>query len=173
MQWYSFAKGDPAVTLARLDKLAPIIDVIMEFTDGDETDHVRSEFIEVVAKLAPERLPSLYEHHLSNDEHRYADECLIEFVQTNELDTLEAVALARTLLDERTLGILEKRGANDLTARTLLDKQNSFLGRTLQSRGRHKTRQIPDDENEAASIAPTSFGIDDFAGLAKASDHLA
>jgi hypothetical protein len=51
------AERDPAVT--RLDKLAPIIDVITEFTDGDETDHVRSEFIEVVAKLAPGRLPSL------------------------------------------------------------------------------------------------------------------
>jgi hypothetical protein len=53
------AKKDPAVTLARLDRLAPIIDAITGFTDGDETDHVRSEFIELVAKLAPGRLRSL------------------------------------------------------------------------------------------------------------------
>jgi hypothetical protein len=75
------AKRNPAVTLARLDKLAPIIDVITEFTDGDETDHVRFEFIEVVARLAPGRLPSVYEHHLSNDEYRCADKCLIEFMK--------------------------------------------------------------------------------------------
>ena len=69
---------DPAVTRARLDTLVPIIEVITEFTDGDETNHVRSELIEVVAKVAPERLPSLYEHHLSTDDHAYADECLID-----------------------------------------------------------------------------------------------
>ena len=60
---------NPAVTRARLDALVPIIDVITEFTDGDETNHVRSELIEVVAKVAPERLPSLYEHHLSTDDY--------------------------------------------------------------------------------------------------------
>lgn len=60
---------DPAVTRASLDTLVPIIEVITEFTDGDETNHVRSELIEVVAKVAPERLPSLYEHHLSTDDY--------------------------------------------------------------------------------------------------------
>jgi hypothetical protein len=172
------AKRDPAVTLARLDKLAPIIDVITKFTDGDETDHVRSEFIEVVAKAVPGRLPSLYEHHLSNDEYRYADECLIEFMKTVELDAREGAALARTLLDERTLGVLEERAANELTARALVDKQNSFLGKTPRSRGPReelntKQEQISDHENEAASIDPTSFRADDFAGLVKASDPLA
>jgi hypothetical protein len=169
------AKRDPAVTLTRLDKLAPIIDVITEFTDGDETDHVRSEFIEVVAKLAPGWLSSLYEHHLSNDEYRYADECLIEFMKTVELDSREGAALARTLLDERTLGILEERAANELTARALLDKQNSFLGRTPRAREELKTKQeqISNSENEAVEIDPTSFGADDFAGLVKACDPLA
>jgi hypothetical protein len=167
------AERDPAVT--RLDKLAPIIDVITEFTDGDETDHVRSEFIEVVAKLAPGRLPSLYEHHLSNDEYRYADECLMEFMKTVELDSREGAVLARTLLDERTLGILEERAANELAARALLDKQNSFLGRAPQAGEELKTKkeQISNHENEAVEIDPTSFEADDFAGLVKASDPLA
>jgi hypothetical protein len=121
------SKRDRVVTLARLDKLASIIDLITEFTDGDETHHVRSEFIEVVAKLAPERLPSLYAHHLSKDEYRYADECLIELMKTVELGSRDGAALARTLLDERTLEILEERAVNQLTAHALLDKQNSFL----------------------------------------------
>jgi hypothetical protein len=64
----------PAVARAHIDTLVPIIDMITEFTDGDETDHVRSELIEAVAKVAPERLPSLYKHHLSIDEYSYADE---------------------------------------------------------------------------------------------------
>jgi hypothetical protein len=169
------AKKDPAVTLARLDKLAPIIDAITGFTDGDETDRVRSEFIELVAKLAPGRLRSLYEHHLSNDEYRHADECLIEFMKTVALDSREGAALARTLLDERTLGILEERAANELTARELIDKQNSFLGRTPRAREELKTKQeqISNLENGAVEIDPTSFGADDFAGLVSASDPLA
>jgi hypothetical protein len=169
------AKRDPAVTLARVNELAPIIDVISEFTDGDEMDHVRSKFIEVVAEVASGRLFSLYEHHLSNDEYRYADECLIEFMKTVELESREGAALGRTLLDERTLGVLERRAANELTAQALLDRQNSFLGRTPRpcDELNAKLKLISNHRNEASAIDPTSFGSDDFAGLAKASDRLA
>jgi hypothetical protein len=157
------AKRDPAVTLARVNKLAPIIDVISEFTDGDEMDHVRSKFIEVVAEVASGRLFSLYEHHLSNDEYRYADECLIEFMKTVELESREGAALGRTLLDERTLGVLERRAANELTAQALLDRQNSFLGRTPRpcDELNAKLKLISNHQNEASAIDPTSFGSDD------------
>jgi hypothetical protein len=161
---------DPAVTRARLDTLVPIVEVITEFTDGDETNHVRSELIEVVAKVAPERLPSLYKHHLSNDDHSYADECLIELAKVMDLGTPECGALARTFLDEGTLSVLEDRAANEPAARVLLAGQNVFLGRTLETRREIKAteEELSDREKVAAKVDPTSFSYEDFAGVVKA-----
>lgn len=161
---------DSAITLARLDKLVPIIDVITEFTDGDETNYVRSELIEVVAKVAPERLPSLYEHHLSSDDYSYADECLIELAKVMDLESPEGTALARTFLDERTLDVLDERAAKEPTARALLDTQNAFLGRTPKARRVIKTteEEFSEQEKEAARVDPTSFGYEDFDAVVEA-----
>lgn len=162
--------NDPAVARARLDSLVPIIEVITEFTDGDETNHVRSELIEVVAKVAPERLPSLYEHHLSTDDYSYADECLIELAKVMDLESPEGAALARTFLDERTLGVLEDRAANEPAARALLDSQSAFLGRTPKAHREIKAteEEHSEREKEAAKVDPTSFGYKDFAAVVEA-----
>jgi len=164
------SEKDPAVTRARLDTLVPIIEEITEFTDGDETNHVRSELIKVVAKVAPERLPSLYEHHLSTDDYSYADECLIELAKVMDLESPESVALARTFLDERTLEVLEDRAINEPAARALLDSQDAFLGRTPIAHREIKAteEELSEREKEAAKVDPTSFGYEDFAAVVEA-----
>ncbi len=161
---------DPAVTRARLDTLVPIIEMITEFTDGDETNHVRSELIEVVAKVAPERLPSLYEHHLSTDDYSYADECLIELAKVMDLECPEGAALAGTFLDKRTLTVLEDRAVNELAARAHLDGQNTFLGRPPEARHEIKAteQELSEREKEAAKVDSTSFGYEDFAVVVEA-----
>ncbi|MEQ8992373.1 MAG: hypothetical protein RLO46_11170 [Pseudomonadales bacterium] len=165
---------DPMVTRTRLDTLVPIIEVITEFTDGDETNHVRSELIEVVAKVAPERLISLYEHHLSSDEYSYADECLIELTKVMDLESPEGAALARTFLDERALGVLHERAANEPAARALVDCQRSFLGSPAKVRQEPKAsdEELSDREKEAAKVDPTSFGNDDFTAVVDAAAAL-
>ncbi len=157
-------------TRARLDKLVPIIEAITEFTDGDETDHVRSELITVVAKIAPERLPSLYEHHLSTDDYSYADECLIEFAKMMDLESPEGAALARTFLDQQTLGVLEDRAVKEPAAGALTDNQRAFLGRQPNPRLEIKTTEekLSEEEKEAAKVDPTSFGYEHFATVVEA-----
>lgn len=160
---------DPAVTRARLDTLVPIIEMITEFTDGDETNHVKSELIEVVAQVAPDRLPSLYAHHLSNDDYAYADACLIELAKRMDLSVPESAALARTFLDERTLAVLEERAVNEPTAYALLAGQNAFLGRARNTRNESKKteEELSEREKEAAKVNPASFGCEDFAAAAE------
>lgn len=163
---------DPSATHKRLKSLVPIVDVITEFTDGDETNHVRSDLIEVVAKCLPEFLPSLYEHHLANDEHSYADECLIEFVKTMDLSLPESQALSRTLVDSGTLDVLERRAGNDETARALVEQQLIFLGghppppKRYEPSGSGVARQAPSEPD------PRSFSIDNFTGVVSASNAL-
>ena len=161
---------DPAVTRARLDTLVPIIEMITEFTDGDETNHVRSELIEVVAKVAPERLPSLYEHHLSTDDYSYADECLIEIAKVLGVEAPEGAALARTFLDERTLAVLADRAVNEPAARMLLGGQGVFLGRSPKARRETKVtdEEFSEREKEAAKVDPISLSYEDFAAVVDA-----
>lgn len=161
----------PAGAQPHVDTLVPIIEMITEFTDGDETNHVRSELIEVVAKVAPERLPSLYEHHLSTDDYSYADECLIEYAKIMDLESPESAALARTFLDKRTLGVLEDRAVNEPAARELLDGQDVFLGCSPETRREikaNKEEELSEREREAAKVDPASFGYKDFAAVARA-----
>ena len=164
------SEKNSAYTQARIEKLTPIIDVITEFTDGDETDHVRSELIEAIAKVAPKMLPSLYEHHLSMDEHRFADECLIKVAEVMNLDSPEGAALARTFLDEKTLEVLEERAGDDSAAGELLDCQNAFLGRQHKADVEgEKTRddEVPEHEKDTVKTKPPSFGCNDFAAVVK------
>lgn len=164
------SEHDPAGTQVRLEALAPIVDKITEFTDGDETHHVRSEFIKAVAKLAPARLPSLYEHHLSEDEYSYADECLLQFGKVADLDTPEGAALARTFLDDRALHVLEERAREEPAAQALLAAQNAFLGRQTSERSKMNASEedLSEREKEAEKVDPTSFGPGEFAKMADA-----
>jgi NACHT domain len=118
----------PAKNEERFKTLAPIIDQITEFTDGDETGHVRTEFVGFIAKFAPEKIASLYSHFVDQDEHYYADHCLAEFASYGDLSQPEAAAIIGTILDFRTLRVLEKRAANDPHAKALFEEQTRFLG---------------------------------------------
>lgn len=163
---------DSLATRGRLEVLVPIVDVITEFTDGDETNHVRSRLIDVVAGSLPEFLPSLYEHHLENDEHSYADECLVEFVKTMNLSLAESHALARTLVDRKTLKALENRASSDESARQLVDQQLAFLGGHPPPPKRHEPSGAEGRLRVSTRRDPGSFAVDDFRSLVSASDAL-
>lgn len=162
---------NPSIAQERVDKIAPIIEAITEFTDGDETNHLRSDLIEVVGKVCTERLPALYEHHLLNDEYSYADDCLIEFAKFMEFGTSHGDALARTFMDDKTLSILERRAVDDASAYSLLGEQNFFLGRNPTVRNGDSLRsEGPSSQQplEEVTVDATSFNSGDFAGLVKA-----
>lgn len=163
----------PAKTGQRLKTLAPIIDQITVFTDGDETNHVRSEFIETVAKIVPEKIPNICSHHLEEDDHYYAVRCFTELVCHGDLSQPETVAVIATVLDARTLRVLAKRAVEDPQAQALLDRQVRFLGgiptdheeRYTNSSDEPSQRQIA-----AESVAPTSIPPNEISALIAAAE---
>lgn len=161
---------DPSNTRKWLETAAPIVDQITEFTDGDETGHVRSELIDVVNKCLSEFLPSLFEHHIEKDEHRYADECVIEYVGSMDLSREESRALAGTLIDARTLGALEKRAVDDGIAERLVDEQLAFIGGRPPLPERFESSKS-ESENESKELPDaTIFGPDSFVDVLAASE---
>ena len=119
---------DPSHSRRWITKITPVVNAITEFTDGDETDHVRSDLIETVASATPDLLPAFYRHHIREDEWRYADKCLRELLKLVPLDTPQAAALAATLLDPSSLALLEERAVTDDASRQLYERQLSYLG---------------------------------------------
>jgi hypothetical protein len=119
---------EPARTRERLEAVTPVIEVITEFTDGDETDHIRSDLIDTVAATLPELLPAFYRHHMENEDWRYADECLRELLKRVDLNSPFAAGLTSTVIDPSSLHVLENRARDDPAARTLHASQLSLLG---------------------------------------------
>jgi len=161
-------KLDPSRADAWISAISPIIEEITDFTDGDETDHVRSDLIGTVEAIKPEYLPAFYTRHISNDEWRYADETLGFALGVIDFSSKESAALAGTLLDDNMLAALEKRANNEPSIRPLLQKQIDFLARP---RRQPTGRKEPDEEDlrpeqrEATRQDPTAFGPRDFTEL--------
>lgn len=155
--------ADGADALPALRRLVPIVEQITKFTDGDETDHVRSKQIEVVAQTHPEKLPDFYSHYVSRDKWRYADQCLQEIVATADLTGDPAKLLISTFLDNHTLDALKKAGEKDAGVAGLFDKQIEFVGgapirrrdRASSSDGLFSEKSTP---KSATRFAATSFG---------------
>ncbi|RCI78364.1 hypothetical protein DNK03_14400 [Brucella anthropi] len=166
---------DPSETERWIGTLAPIVDAIVDFTDGDETRHARSEIIDVVAKTQPHLLPKFYVHHLDADEWYLADKSLESFIDIADLEGPEAAALAGTLLDPGTLDELSKRAQTSATAQALLERQTAFLGGLHTPRERSYStpdRELTPEEKKVTEQDPTAFASNDFAGIANAVGEL-
>lgn len=77
--------------------LAGAMEAITTYTDGDETDHARSEFYEAIAKLFPGRAAACYAQLIRDEEWRYAEDLAKAFVQTPD-DTPTRQALLETFI---------------------------------------------------------------------------
>ncbi|WP_193369333.1 hypothetical protein [Pelagibius marinus] len=159
--------------LGWLKLLTPIVEQITNFTDGDETDHIRSELINTLAVVAPTRLPDFYAHHISQDEHRYAEETLSAFSKLLDFSDPASAALAHTFVepvDILTLARLRKEG--DAVAGRLESDQIRFLGGVPPDRDTRSDGS--NDDFLWGGTAPdiTRYGPTEFATLLESvSDH--
>jgi hypothetical protein len=155
-----------------LRTLVPIVDQITVFTDGDETDYARSELIELIAKVVPDRLPAFYSHHIAQDEWRYARETSEAHMKIIDVSSVTGTALARTILERPELSVLaELRNAGDQGASRAEANQIRYLGGLPPDRERHYgNRDEPGPEGVPPDV--TQYGPPDFKRLIEdISDH--
>jgi len=158
-------RGKKADSLAWLRAVTPVVDRITDFTDGDETDHVQSTLIEVVAQTHPEKLQEYYAHFVEAEEWRYADECIEEFVNIADFNSAPLASLASTFLDHHTVGSLKKASMRDEHARELYKRQLEFLA------GEPVNRRDRSGNDSLGPLKPLSkkiskFKADEFAKVA-------
>ena len=117
-------------TLARLRSVAPVIRVLDEITDGDETSDLKGELAEVVRVIAPEAFPP-YIRALQQDYHHSAVEsCFTDLAKTAPLGTLYERALATTLVHEEALTAFQERAeGGDFEAESVVSSTLAYCGR--------------------------------------------
>ena len=100
-------------------RLAPGIDSVLEFTDGDETSHLRARLGKLLlrfdAGLAVDYVGSL----MDTEQHSEVEDILREVVRTGDLAAPTVRALVSTCIDPDSLRLLEsreKRGEQFATA---------------------------------------------------------
>lgn len=151
-----------------LRRLAPFVEAMRDFTDGDGSDFVRSTFIRVMASTKPDYLPRTYRHYLSRDDWSLADKVLRNALKVIELDSPQARALASTLTDHAALQVLRDRSAENPTAGHLVDRQLELLGgMPPRPRERHDSPTTPDDPKAVAAARPSKFAPSRFAEFVK------
>src|SRR5439155_24888031 len=95
----------------------PILDQISNFTDGNDTVYARTEFIKLLVKVWPERVPDCYAHHIGQDEGRLADDALEAYSKLMDFRNAVDRGLAGTFLDRcEVLTLAELRDNDDIGA---------------------------------------------------------
>lgn len=115
-----------AVTWIR--RLAPAIENVTEYTDGDETNYIPRHLAELLAIISPD---DLYKYHYQNaaDERLFlAEESFASVIQSLKFEQEVDGALATTALDQKSFDGLELAALTNPKAQRALDAINAYLG---------------------------------------------
>ena len=99
--------GDTDAQKAMLD-LAGEFEAITDYTDGDETDHVRREYYKTIFTHFPERVPACYAHLIRAGEWRYAEALASTIAETNQIESRTGRALLESYITPSEIGVLEE-----------------------------------------------------------------
>lgn len=158
-----------------LKALTPIIDQITTFTDGDETGHAPTEFVDLITKIQPEWLVNFYTHFIANEEYGLAEWTLGNILKSLNFSDITTSALISSLLERQdlyTLEDLQKTGRINTTKHLL--KRKEFLGIISSRQKSEKNKMINAVRDNTADIRlrgklpdVTKFGPDQLTGLLK------
>lgn len=105
------AEVDAAWAAQQLRRVAPQFEAITEYTDGDETNHARSDFHALVAKLIPDRVGPLYGELIRADDWYYAERLLEDCAKNLDPADPQDAALLRTFIQPSELGAVRQLAA--------------------------------------------------------------
>jgi hypothetical protein len=161
--------GDPAAS-DTLVSLAPIFDQITDFTDGDETDHIRSEFYALLARFAPDRAAGAYGHLVEQEAWRYADGLLLDLSARLSPGPRRQALLATFIQPTEYRWLTAPEQALDADAPTALTRVTRHLGRAAERPSPvASTARAPDRQPRPFNIK--RYGPERLDRLVAALDH--
>ncbi|MGN6210488.1 NACHT domain-containing protein [Asticcacaulis sp.] len=141
-----------------LVSLAPIFDQITEYTDGDETDHIKTDFYSLLARVDVERASLAYGYLINKEEWRYADSLLLDLARWLPAGPRRA-HLLQTFIQPTEFNWLEKNAQEgDLEANEALKSVMLYCGRTAQDEEREHVSSKERGVVTSPSLAITAYG---------------
>ncbi len=153
-------------------RLAPVVDSVLEFTDGDETSHLRARLGKLLLRfdlgIAVDYVSSL----MDAEQHSDVEEILQELIRTGDLADPTVRALASTCIDPDSLSLLEareKRGEPFATAILGLTPQFSAKSLDSDSDSQAETNRALTADDPIAGERYLEFAPDDLGQLVQSS----
>ena len=122
------ATVDEPWTQGQLRRLAPAFAAITDFTDGDETNHAKSDFYAAFARLMPERAGALYGFLVRSDEWYYADSLIKRLVKQMSPKNAHDRALLMTLIQPDEIAAVKQLAKTTKTGASVVAKLDRLVG---------------------------------------------
>jgi hypothetical protein len=159
-------RAGQAKALPLLKKVVPIVDQINEFTDGDDVGGSRSELIDLIAQICPNKLPDCYADHMRKDDWSRAARVLEAHAKLLDFNDPVSRALAGTFLARRELLILSKlHSEGRLGAGEAFSQQERFVGGVPQDHDYEHSNSHQDFSRRGTAPDVKKFGPSRFSEL--------
>lgn len=149
-------------------EVAAAFEAITDYTDGDETNHARSEYYALLARIFPDRGVACYRALLEAEEWRYADELLRDFVE-HLPDDDGRTGLLRTFIHASEFDTVSRLAEEGRDA-GVLPYLNTVNGQRPSTRRRKRERASSPDPlhgRRRRSIDITQYSVSEFPALVK------
>ncbi|KUK47893.1 MAG: hypothetical protein XD74_1515 [Actinobacteria bacterium 66_15] len=134
--------------LSRLSTISPVVQVVDQITDGDETRYLPERLAAVAWKVAPESVPPFVRALQCADEHWSVQSFFTRMAESLSLRDDFEHALARTLVHDEALAALDRRASDGDAAAA------AVLGDTLAHFGRRDSVPQAGDGAHAEAVGP-------------------
>jgi len=111
-----------------IKRLAPIVENVTEYTDGDETGYFPKHLADVLSKVTPGLLYKYY-YQKAHDEDLFLAQDIFKYVvRSLQFDKREGIALATTALDQESYNELRSLSAKHEGAAQALNNIDDYFG---------------------------------------------
>jgi hypothetical protein len=124
-----------------IKRLAPIVDDISEYTDGDETSHLKVSIAEILSRVSPELLFKYYYEKARKEDLFLAQDIFKSVIKCVDFNKEESVALATTALDKESLATVRSISGSNPGVNQALDIIDDYFGRIEYSSEKSNTTE--------------------------------
>ncbi len=139
----------PQAVKGWMKRLAPFVDGVCDFTDGDHTRHNKTGMGELLLRLAPQLVEVYVRHLVEQREHYHADAVTAAYAAEANLESTEAKALIRLAGGEETQKAIGRRSNPDAADEPGGDENNDMTGGALPPEPPLDITTFPPDQFEA------------------------
>lgn len=143
-----------------IQDIAPHLENVVDFTDGDETDSIAEEMAEMLAYVDPEAIQARYIASSKAEEFYTAEQSFNCVLQSYEFVSDIEQAVAKTAVDRSSRYELEKASQQKKGALTALESLKAYFGTRddRKATGGAKPSLYPSEKiQDVASIAPQAL----------------